>query len=227
MYLGNSHEMDASPAKFITLEGVEGCGKTLQCDFLKKEFHKFGLPCLFTHQPGGTPLGLELRKVLLKKDGAQREAISELLLYLADRYQDLKERIEPALDSDIHVVCDRYHDATLAYQGYARGIGLTTVDRLAQVLEFRKPDLTVVLDLDVEVGLKRAHKRIADRKQDEWSRFEREELHFHNRVREGYLQLQSREPDRIKVVDASKTPEEVFAGIRRLLQEIGLLSSPD
>ena len=153
------------PGKFITLEGIEGSGKSVQLHLLEEELKKRKVRFLITQQPGGTPFGKEVRQILLQREGAQREPTAELLLYLADRYQHLKEVIEPSLTQDLHVFCDRYHDATLAYQGHARGLGFPMVDQLAKILALRIPDLTLVLDLEVEVGLKRAESEESERKQ--------------------------------------------------------------
>ena len=198
------------PGKFITLEGIEGSGKSVQLHLLEEELKKRKVRFLITQQPGGTPFGKEVRQILLQREGAQREPTAELLLYLADRYQHLKEVIEPSLTQGLHVLCDRYHDATLAYQGHARGLGFPMVDQLAKILALRIPDLTLVLDLEVEVGLKRARARNQKENSETWGRFEAEDLDFHRRVREGYQLLVQREPDRVLPVDASGTPEEVF-----------------
>lgn len=207
------------PGKFITLEGIEGSGKSLQLHLLEEELKKRKVRFLITQQPGGTPFGKEVRQILLQQEGAQREPTAELLLYLADRYQHLKEVIEPSLTQGLHVLCDRYHDATLAYQGHARGLGFPMVDQLAKILALRIPDLTLVLDLEVEVGLKRARERNQNENSENWGRFEAEDLYFHRRVREGYRLLVQREPNRVLLVDASGTPEEVFKKLLGLLEE--------
>jgi len=211
------------PGKFITLEGIEGSGKSVQLHLLEEELKKRKVRFLITQQPGGTPFGKEVRQILLQREGAQREPTAELLLYLADRYQHLKEVIEPSLTQDLHVFCDRYHDATLAYQGHARGLGFPMVDQLAQILALRIPDLTLVLDLEVEVGLKRARARNQKENSETWGRFEAEDLDFHHRVKEGYQLLVQREPDRVLPVDASGTPEEVFKNLLGLLEERGII----
>jgi len=162
-----------------------------------------------------------VRKILLHRDGPQRDPIAELLLYLADRYQHLKQRIQPALAAGCHVFCDRYHHATLAYQGHARGIGFQLIDQLAEVLALPMPDLTLVLDVDVELGLQRARARNAG--SEIWGRFEEEDLDFHRRVREGYGLLSVREPWRVLLVDASGSPEETLELILRILTERGIL----
>ena len=211
------------PGKFITLEGIEGSGKSVQLHLLEEELKKRQVRFLITQQPGGTPFGKEVRQILLQREGAQREPTAELLLYLADRYQHLKEVIEPSLTQGLHVFCDRYHDATLAYQGHARGLGFPMVDQLAKILALRIPDLTLVLDLEVEVGLKRARARNQKENSETWGRFEAEDLDFHRRVKEGYQLLVQREPDRVLPVDASGTPEEVFKKLLGLLEERGII----
>ncbi len=207
------------PGKFITLEGIEGSGKTVQLHLLEEKLKKRKVHFLITQQPGGTPFGKEVRQILLQREGAQREPTAELLLYLADRYQHLKEVIEPTLIQGLHVLCDRYHDATLAYQGHGRGIGFAMVDQLAEILALRIPDLTLVLDVEVEIGLERARERNQKENNETWGRFEAEDLDFHRRVREGYQLLVQRAPDRVLLVDASGTQEEVFEKLLGLLEE--------
>ncbi|MEE8348324.1 MAG: dTMP kinase [Acidobacteriota bacterium] len=211
------------PGLFITLEGIEGSGKSLQSRLLEKHWTRLGVPVITSHQPGGTLFGEEVRQVLLRQDGAAREPQSELLLYLADRYQHLKEVIEPALQKGLHVICDRYHDATMAYQGHARGLGFALIDRFAEILELRSPDLTLVLDLEVQLSLNRAIERNNRENQGKWGRFEAEDLSFHQRVREGYQLLAQREPERVLLVEASGNPEAVFEKILCLLEKNPLL----
>lgn len=204
--------------QFITLEGIEGCGKSLQMRLLEEEFRRRNIPLLSTREPGGTLFGSRLRQILLESDGAPREAVAELLLYLADRYQHLKEVIEPALLRGVDVLCDRYHDATLAYQGYARGIGFAPIDQLAEVLQFRVPDLTFVLEIPVGEGLRRArHRNLAENSEGQ-GRFEAEAAHFHEKVREGYRLLARRHPDRIHLIDASGTPQQVLERVLEVLR---------
>jgi dTMP kinase len=213
--------------RFITLEGIEGSGKSLQLFLLEEELKGRALHYLVTREPGGTAFGLELRKLLLYRNGPPREPVAELLLYLADRWQHLKEIIEPALTAGQTVVCDRYHHATLAYQGHARGLGFSFIDQLAGYLALPLPDLAVVLDLDPEVALSRARSRNAGESEGIWGRFEAEALDFHGKVREGYRQLSERDPQRVVLVDASGTPQAVFARLQALLHERGMLEPPD
>lgn len=209
--------------KFVTFEGIEGSGKSCQLSLLQEELHRRRIPFLPTQQPGGTPFGRELREVLLRSQGPSREPLSELLLYLADRYQHLEEIIKPALAKGHLVICDRYHDATLAYQGYARGIGFSVVNALTEVLELRMPDLTLVLDIEVEIGLERARQRNEREQEQEWGRFESENLSFHRKVREAYKLLAKSNPQRIVCIDASGTSEQVFEMIISTLESQNLL----
>jgi dTMP kinase len=203
---------------FITFEGIEGSGKSLQIARSQAYLQQKGFACLLTREPGGTDFGRALRGVLLGTDGCHREPWCELLLYLADRYQHLKEVIEPALKRGLLVLSDRYQDATRAYQGAARGIDQADIEKLTQLLGIIEPDKTILLDLDPGEGLRRARMRnAASPTAAAEGRFEAEDLAFHKRVREAYLELAARWPQRIHVVPASGTPDEVFAGIACLL----------
>jgi dTMP kinase len=197
---------------------VEGSGKSLQIGRSQAYLQEKGVACLVTREPGGTDFGIALRKVLLGTDGCRREPICELLLYLADRCQHLKEVIEPALQKGLVVLCDRYQDATRAYQGAARGISDSDIENLTRLLGIVEPDKTILLDLAPEEGLSRARQRnmncpIAAAE----GRFEAEALEFHKRVREAYLELARRFPQRICSITASGTPDEVFFRIQSLL----------
>ncbi|MBN1567704.1 MAG: dTMP kinase [Acidobacteria bacterium] len=203
---------------FITFEGVEGSGKSLQINRAQAYLQQRGLKCILTREPGGTDFGLALRKVLLDTDGCHREPWCELLLYLADRYQHLKEVIEPALRRGFVVLSDRYQDATRAYQGAARGIPMSEVEKITRLLGIIEPDKTILLDLDPEEGLTRARMRnAASSAAAAEGRFEAEDLEFHRRVREAYLMFAGQWPQRIHIVDAAGTPDEVFSRIKPLL----------
>jgi dTMP kinase len=205
---------------FITFEGIEGSGKSLQIDRSQGYIQQKGLACLVTREPGGTEFGLALRKVLLSSDSGHREPLCELLLFLADRYQHLKEVIEPALKRGLLVISDRYQDATRAYQSAARGIPQAEIEKLTQLLGIIEPDKTILLDLDPEEGLRRARKRNAESPAHAAEgRFEAEDLAFHQRVRKAYIELAARWPQRIHVVPASGTPDEVFARIAPFLDQ--------
>ncbi len=199
---------------FITFEGIEGSGKSLQMrralDYLKDK----GIECIATREPGGTDFGRGVRRILLETGGAAREPMCEMLLYLADRYQDLREIIIPALGRGVTVLSDRYHDATRAYQGAARGVPMAVIDRLAGILEIPDPDATILLDLDPEEGLSRARSRnLSDAVAGSEGRFEAEGLQFHREVRSAYLELARNNPQRIHVVSGSGMPDEVFSRV--------------
>jgi dTMP kinase len=210
--------METKPGKLVTFEGIEGCGKTLQWKLAGEFLLARGVPFRATREPGGTDLGREIRAILLKSAGASPTPVAELLLYLADRCQHLAEVIEPALERGLVVLSDRYHDATLAYQGYARDVGLQWTEELGRLLRIRRPDLTLFIDVPVELGLQRARRRDAE-DGGEYGRFEAEAIDFHHRVREGYRLLAGREPDRIEVVDGTGTPDAVFSRVRDLLEQ--------
>jgi dTMP kinase len=186
---------------FITFEGIEGCGKTTQIGLLTSYWKSIHRPFLFTREPGGTEVGEQIRQILLYSENVGIEPMAELFLYVAARVQHYRQVIHPALLAGKIVLCDRFADATIAYQGYGRGVDLAWIEEIhARTLENIKPDLTFLLDLPVEEGLKRALKRMEKDSVKE-DRFEKEALDFHQRVREGYLILARREPQRIIVLD--------------------------
>jgi dTMP kinase len=204
---------------FITLEGIEGSGKTTQIRTIAQWLATAGWDCLTTREPGGTPIGGKIRSVLLHPEHGDLVPTAELLLYVADRVQHLETVVRPALAAGKVVVCDRYFDATLVYQGYARGLDKETIRQLHRLTcEGLTPDLTLLLDLDPDTGLARAWRRIhADHAHAEESRFEKEKLAFHERVRDGYLDLARREPHRFAIVDAAADEQTVRAQIESAL----------
>jgi len=206
---------------FITFEGIEGSGKSLQIGRAKEYLQREkGVSCIVTREPGGTGFGRALRPVLLGIHNYRIEPWCELLLYLADRHQHLKEVVEPALERDLAVLSDRYQDATRAYQGAARGIPLEEIEKLNRLLGIRESDKTILLDLDPEEGLSRARARNrASAEAAAEGRFEAEALEFHRKVRQAYLDLAARWPLRISVVAAAGTPDEVFLRIVGLLDQ--------
>ena len=205
---------------FITFEGIEGSGKSLQIVRAHEYLREKGRSCLLTREPGGTDFGRELRAVLLRTGGAAREPWSELLLYLADRHQHLKEVIEPALVRGETVLCDRYHDATRAYQGAARGIVPEAIEVVSRFLGIIEPTKTILLDLDPEVGLWRTRRRNSiDSVAAAEGRFENEAVSFHVRVRQAYLDLAKVYPQRFCVVPAAGAPDEVSARITALIDQ--------
>ncbi len=200
---------------FITFEGIEGSGKTTQVRQLQSFLEKRGHRCRLTREPGGTAVGEKIRRILL--DPANRGICpqAELLLYIADRVQHVTEVIRPWLAEGRVVICDRFADASVVYQGVARGLDAELVDTLHRLVlgEF-VPDITILLDLPAETGLRRAWERIgAGPAEAAESRFEEEALDFHRRVRQGYLDLARREPDRFVIVDAGRDPSRVTADI--------------
>lgn len=184
---------------FISFEGIEGSGKSTQANLLYKYLINKGFKVILTEEPGGTRIGKKIRKVLLDSKNKDILPITELLLYNASRAQHINEVIIPSLNKGVIVITDRFTDSTFAYQGYGRGIDLNiifAIDKLST--SSLRPDITFLLDLDVEIGLKR------NQGINKADRLELEDIEFHNRVRKGYIELASKEPDRIKLIDASK-----------------------
>ncbi len=200
---------------FISFEGIEGSGKTTQVRRLESFLASCGYRCLLTREPGGTTIGEKIRAILLDPANKQICPQTELLLYIADRAQHVAEVIRPALADGLVVICDRFADASVVYQGMGRDLDADLVIRLHRLmLGHCVPDITFLLDLPVETGLGRAWKRIAAGPRDAAdSRFEEETLAFHQRVRRGYLDLAHREPQRFVVIDASRDPDRVTSDI--------------
>ena len=207
---------------FITLEGIEGSGKTTQIRQLSTYIEATGYRCVTTREPGGTSIGDKIRAILLNPENNDLSPISELLLYMADRAQHLNSLIKPALDAGKIVLCDRYFDATVVYQGIARGLDTELIYSLHRLLfEDLKPEVTFLLDLPPSVGLARAWKQIDDGKRSGGeSRFEEETLAFHEKVRAGYLDLARLETERFTVIDASQDEQQVQMDIREVLSSV-------
>jgi dTMP kinase len=202
---------------FITVEGPEGSGKSTQLQRLGAYFEA-RRATVVTKEPGGTPIGDRIRAILLDSAAAGMDAMTELMLYAASRRQHVFEVIEPALRRGALVLCDRYTDATLAYQGYGRRLDLDRLQTLnAWATGGLAPNLTLVYDIEEETGLRRAHARNATMDVDE-GRFEAEDLRFHRRVREGYLAMAAAEPKRFAVIDGSGSIDEVFEATLTLLR---------
>ncbi|CAD7841550.1 MAG: Thymidylate kinase (EC 2.7.4.9) [Olavius algarvensis Delta 4 endosymbiont] len=206
---------------FITLEGIEGSGKTSQVKKMAAFLEDGGHPYLLTREPGGTRIGRRIRQVLLDPDSNDLDPVAELLLYNADRVQHVHEVIRPALAAGKIVICDRYVDATRAYQGVARRLDVDLVETLHRLLvDNLKPDLTFLLDLPPEEGLRRAREQIdSGARSDRETRFEKEALAFHTRVREGYLRLAAGEPERFVILDAAASLEEVWQQLSTTLEK--------
>ena len=197
---------------FITVEGIEGAGKSSNIAFTESLLRSHGHDLLLTREPGGTPLGEELRELLLghKHDGMHD--LTELLLMFAARAEHLHNKILPALEAGKWVICDRFTDATYAYQGGGRQLDTSAIATLENLVQGnRRPDLTLLLDLPVETGLARAAKRSAP------DRFERQRLAFFQRVREAYLQIAHEQPERVKIIDASLELDRVQEQISNIL----------
>jgi len=197
--------------RFVTFEGIEGSGKSTQIVRLAERLRALGRSVLVTREPGGTEIGGRLRGILLDPSGPSIDPVAEMLLYAADRAQHLAEIVEPALACGEIVLCDRYLDATLAYQGYGRELGCEFILEIHRRPPLdRRPDRTVLLDLDPATGVTRALARDAALGTSATAgRFEAEALAFHERVREGYLLLAEQEPARFVVLDGSGTPEQI------------------
>ena len=204
---------------FITLEGIEGSGKTTQIRLLAEFLEQRGIECVVTRQPGGTLIGEHIRSILLDPASTALAPLTELLLYMADRCQHIDELIQPCLDAGKTVVCDRYFDATLVYQGFARGLDTVLIQKLHQILfNNLKPDITLLLDLDPVIGLKRAWQQLnTGQRSGHESRFEAETLAFHEKVRAGYLELARLEPGRFRIIDAAQSQNQVSTAIRQIV----------
>jgi dTMP kinase len=198
---------------FVTFEGIEGCGKTTQIRHLTARLEGKRLPFLLTREPGGTEIGDKIRQILLSSENSRMEPVTEFFLYVAARAQHIAQIVLPALREGKTVLCDRFTDATLAYQGNGRGLNIAWLEEIHdRFLQGLKPDLTFLLDLPVEEGLRRAWQRMENQALKE-DRFEKEALAFHQRVREGYLLLARREPDRIVVLDGRKDEQTLHREI--------------
>src|SRR2546422_10045141 len=200
--------------RFVSFEGIEGCGKTTQIALLSEYLKQRSIPHTITREPGGTAVGEGIRKILLNSEMIQLTAASELLLFYASRSQNILEKIKPALERGEMVICDRYYHASMAYQGYGRGIPLDFIKKLTDLVcaDYR-PDITLLLDIEPAVGLARARARNHGRSDDE-GRFEAEDIEFYSRIREGYLELASGD-ERMQPIYADRPIEFVH---RHILQ---------
>lgn len=205
--------------KFVTFEGIEGCGKTTQIKLAAAWLAERHIPAITTAEPGGTPLGLKIREILLNRGTFSISAEAELLLFAAARAQHVRETIQPALETGSWVLCDRFADATFAYQGFGRGLDTGFIDSLNAFSAFSiKPDMTILLDLPVGIGLERALRRAAGTRQETAEdRFEQEDRAFHGRIREGYLALAAGEPQRFRIINGAADVETVHQEIRNRL----------
>ena len=208
----------------ITLEGGEGAGKTTQIQVLDEFLSEQGITVVKTREPGGSEGAEEIRNLLVTGNPQRWDAVTELLLMSAARRDHVERVIRPALARGDWVVCDRFADSSMAYQGCGRELGLETVGRVQKlVLGDLTADLTLYLDIDVQAGLARARSR-----GDDEDRFEKLELDFHQRIRDGFLEMARREPERFAVIDADRSPPEVQDNIRRVVRErLGLAAGKD
>lgn len=206
---------------FITFEGIEGTGKSTQIKLLTAWLTARGHKVVTTCEPGGSRIGAELRRVLLSLENRDLSPRAELFLYLADRAQHVAQVVKPALTAGAVVLCDRFADSTVAYQAYGRGLDPGLLHGLnAQAVDGVWPHLTILLDLDPTTGIGRALERNrAEGKTVAEGRFEAESLAFHERVRQGYKTIAAQEPGRVRLVDAARSPEEIAADLRALVEE--------
>jgi len=207
--------------KFITLEGPEGSGKSTQAKMMIRRLSELGIEAIYTREPGGTALGEEIRNILQHDQAGEAPCErAELLLFEASRNQLVEKVIRPALEKGTWVICDRFMDSTTAYQGYGRGL---PVDEVKAIHLFTinnvTPDLTLLLDLEVETGFERIAERFLALGESA-DRFEQEERSFHERVRQGYLKLAAEEPDRFRIVHAAAAPETVSVDIWKAVEPL-------
>ncbi|MBP3925431.1 dTMP kinase [bacterium] len=197
---------------FITFEGADGCGKSTQMELLFEYFKKQGREVVITREPGCEGLGEKIREILLNYDGEVSDRC-ESFLFMADRAQNIDVIVNPAVQAGKIVLCDRHTDSSIAYQGYGRGISIEKIKHLNELaVNGRKPDLTFVFDIDVETSMKRVGK--------EKDRMENSGIDFYNRVRNGYLEIAKQEPNRVKVLDASKSIEEIHLEVLKIIEKI-------
>ena len=208
--------------KFITFEGPEGSGKTTQVLLLAKHLKEKGLPVVVTREPGGTEISEKIRNILLDASNLHLLDRTELLLIVASRAQNTDEVILPALKEGKIVICDRYSDSTLAYQSYGRGFDLkTTMEMCLFATKCLQPDLTLLIDIDPELGLERA--RVSGKTKgpaNEHDRIESQGLEFHRKVRKGFLDLAKTEPDRFRILDGRKPIEEIHSMTIKIVEEL-------
>ncbi len=208
--------------KFITFEGPDGAGKTTQITLLGKRLEAMGIRVLYTREPGGTKISEEIRKILLDPSNAKMVDRTEALLYAAARAQHVEELIRPALDAGNVVLCDRFIDSTIAYQGYGRGIDISLLDKLNNTATAGViPDITIILDVEPAMGIGRISENGTSK-----DRIELENMSFHERVRHGFHRLASKEPQRCKIIDAGRDKEAVHVQIFRLVSEVLQNESP-
>lgn len=202
----------------ITFEGIEGSGKSTQIRLLSEWLTAQNIPHFCTREPGGTEIGSRIRHILLSEQTGTLDPLAEVLLYLADRFQHISDIIRPRLESGELVLSDRYHDSTVAYQGFARGLPLDWIEHIWRDSgNAIQPALTFILDVQPEIGVARSLRKLQDQKLDE-SRFEHESLEFHSRVRRGFLELARANPSRYFIVEATGSTESIHNKIVQIFQ---------
>lgn len=200
---------------FITFEGIDGCGKTTQLGMLAALLAAHSIPHLVTREPGGTNIGNKIRQIILDPNNSNLSSETELLLYAADRAQHVLEELKPALEKKQIILCDRYTDATIAYQGYGRNLSLNLIHQLNSIATVGlMPDLTLLFDLPVEEAEKRMSSPMSLRSKD---RLEKEQKDFHERVRNGYLTLAKEYPQRFHIISALEGSEEIFQQVCKIV----------
>ncbi len=207
------------PGLFISFEGGEGAGKSTQVKNLASYFQSKNIPYVCTREPGGTNGAEDIRQLLVTGDASRWDDKTELLLMLAARANHLHDLIIPALKNGEYVICDRFFDSTLAYQGYGRGMEKNTICSLhEQLFHNIQPDITFILDLPAENGLDRAKKRLVKSNNNE-DRFESNDLGFHHRVRKGFLAIARNNPNRCHILNGLENSDDIFAKIKLVIEE--------
>jgi dTMP kinase len=212
---------------FITFEGGEGAGKSTLIDGIAESLSARGYPTVKTREPGGTVLGEKIRHLLLEMSESKMSSYAELCLFLASRAQHIKEVIVPSLQSKKIVLCDRFNDSSIVYQGYARDLGMDAVDSFCKFIsENLKPDITIYLDIDPSLGLKRVKREPQRNSMSGLDRIEAEHISFHQKIRDGFHLLVKKELDRFFVVDASQSKEQVLQeSLEFIYKKIGSINS--
>jgi dTMP kinase len=206
--------------RFITFEGGDGTGKSTQIRALENYLVHRGFSCVATREPGGTALGKLIRKVLLEVGGHEIASSTELFMYLADRAQHVNEVILPAIEAGKIVLCDRFTDSTMAYQGFGRGIELRLLRQVNDIADQGlRPDLTFLFDCPARVGLARTTRRQDETGSRQGDRFEREKIEFHDKVRTGFLEMARAEPQRFRIIDATQPIEEVTLAMKKIIDQ--------
>lgn len=199
---------------FITFEGPEGSGKSTQSKGIYEDLIRDGYDVLHTREPGGSLLGEKIREILLAKDSIPLSSESELLLFEAQRAQHISELIKPAIDQNKIVLCDRFNTATFAYQGYGLGMSIDDIKKVDSIATYGiSPDLTILLDLDTRIGLERAEAKGTP------DRMEKRSIDFHNKVRQGYLLLAEKNPDKIKKVSVEENKEDTYKKVKMIIYD--------